>query len=181
MSAWSARYVRIGDRAVDVPRVRASVDAGATLIDDGTSPFVAWLVPNVKDEPADLAALSRDHGEAIAVTVQTIADLFVYDRFVAGSRVRGVTYAGEAGWERAVGEPDAWEQAALFAPTKLEELTLELEEDLAGEELARERAELAALWKDARLKEGLTRPPVDLAVAVRAIERHFKLPARPKS
>jgi hypothetical protein len=180
MSTWAARYVRLRDREADLARVRALVDPGATLVDDGVSPFVVWSVPSPTFSPDDLASLSRG-GEAISIAVQTVADLVIYDHFVDGARVRGLSYAGEAGWTRVVGEPEAWEAGALFSPAKLEELRAELEDDLTEDALARETAELEQLWAARTLREGGLRPPVDPTALARAIERHFRLTARPAS
>jgi hypothetical protein len=181
MSAWAARYVRLRDRAQDASRLRGRIDAGAKLIDDGSSPFAAWLVPTPLFQADDLSALSRDFGEAVAIAVQTVADLVIYDHFVAGSRVRGLTYAGEAGWVRVVGTAEAWEAPALFSAAKLEELVEELEGDLEPDALARDKAELERLWKGGELLEGSLRPPADPAGMTRAIEKHLGLPARPKA
>jgi hypothetical protein len=180
MPAWSAHYVRVKDRAADVARVRSSIDPAATFFDDGKSSFVGWLVANPSFEPEDLSELSRAYGEVLAIAVQPIADMFVYDRFVAGARARGLTYAGEAGWVRVVAEGEPWEAPALFSAAKLEELKLELEEDLEGDDLAREQSELDRLWGLRTLQEGNPRPPADPAAVVRALEKHFKLPPRPK-
>jgi hypothetical protein len=179
MSTWAARYVRLVDRARDVARLRALVDPGAQLHDDGKSPFAVWLVPSPTFAADDLSALSRDFGEALSIAVQTVADLVVYDHFVAGARVRGLTYAGEAGWVRVVGEPEPWESRALFSSTKLAELTGELEDDLSDEEMAREKAELERLWSVGRLQEGRTRPPAEPIALARAIEKQLGLPSRP--
>ena len=179
MSTWAARYVRLGDRAADLERLRSRVDAGATLVDGGSSPFAVWLVPSHKFEPDDLGALSRDFGEALSIAVQTVADLVIYDHFVAGARRRGLTYAGEAGWVRVFGEPEPWEAPALFSSAKLEELSIELEDEVTADALAREKGELERLWQLGRLVEGNTRPPTEPAALVRALEKHFKLPARP--
>jgi hypothetical protein len=179
MSTWAARYVRLGDRAKDLPRLNGRVDRDATLHDDGKSAFVVWLVPSPAFEADDLTALSRDFGEALSIAVQTVADLTIYDHFVGGRRVRGLTYAGEAGWIRVAGDPEPWEGKALFSAAKLAELTDELEEDFEGDVLAREKAELEALWLAGKLVEGKQRPPADPAVLTRALEKHFGLPARP--
>lgn len=179
MSTWAARYVRLADRGKDLPRLMGRIDSGAELMDDGRAGFAAWLVPSPTFEPDDLSALSRDFGDAIALAVQTIADLVIYDHFVAGERVRGLTYAGEAGWIRVVGEPEPWEAKALFSAAKLAELSEELEEDLDGDLLAREKAELEKLWLAGKLEEGKQRPPVDPAGFVRAVEKHYGLPMRP--
>jgi hypothetical protein len=180
MSAWAARYVRLKDRGQDASRLRGRIDAGAKLVDDGAAAFATWLVPTPLFQPDDLAALSRDFGEAIAIKVQTVADLVIYDHFVSGSRVRGLTYAGEAGWVRVVGSAEPWEATALFSAAKLEALVEQLEEDLAPEAVARDKADLERLWKGGKLVEGSLRPPADLAGMMRAIEKHFDLPARPK-
>ncbi len=179
MSQWAARYVRLADRAKDVERLRGRIDSGAALHDDGKSAFAVWLVPSPTFEADDLTALSRDFGEALSIAVQTIADLVIYDHFSAGKRVRGLTYAGEAGWIRVVGEPEPWEGKALFSAAKLAELTDELEEDFEGDVLAREKADLEKLWLAGKLEEGKPRPPADPAALTRAIEKHFGLPARP--
>jgi hypothetical protein len=179
MSTWAARYVRLGDRAKDVSRLHGRVDGGATLVDDGKSPFALWLVPTPTFEPDDLGALSQDFGEALGIAVQTVADLVIYDHFVSGKRVRGLTYAGEAGWIRVEGEPEPWEGTTLFSAAKLAELTEELEGDLDGELFASEKADLEKLWLAGKLEEGTQRPPADPAVLARAIEKHFGLPVRP--
>jgi hypothetical protein len=204
MPTWEARYVRVGSRAADLDRLRADLSRrhpGATLVGvpgerSGLS-FVGWLLPAGKAdgsgksgkeqkhrtqslELADAQALvdaSRDFGEAIGIAIQTVADLVVYDHFVAGQRARGLTYAGEAGWVRVVGESEPWESRALFSETKLAELLAALEDELTGDALARDKAELERLWKTQRLEEGLPRPSVEPVALRRAIERHFALPA----
>jgi hypothetical protein len=181
MSTWAARYVRLKDRGQDVPRLKGRIDAGASLVDDGASPFAMWLVPSPVFEPHDLSQLSKDFGEAISIAEQTVADLVIYDHFVAGARVRGLTYAGEAGWIRVVGSAEPWEAPALFSAAKLEELLDELDEDLTDDAVARDKAELERLWKAGALQEGSVRPPADLAGLTRAIEKHFKLPGKPKA
>jgi hypothetical protein len=181
MSTWAARYVRVRDRAADVSRLRAIAEKdGAELRDDGEALFVVWLVRSPLFEPDDLTEVSREFGEAIGLAVQTIADLVIYDHFVDGQRLRGLTYAGEAGWIRVAGEPESWEAPALFSVTKLEELSLDLEEEMRDDELAREKAELERMWKIGRLQEGSVRPPTQAAALTRAIERAFKLPQRPQ-
>ena len=182
MSTWAARYVRVRageDRAKDVSRLQGRLDAEAELHDDGKSAFVLWLLSAPTPRPDDLTSLSKDFGEAIGVGVQTVADLVIYDHYVAGALVRGLTYAGEAGWLRVAGEPEPWEEKALFSAVKLAELSEELEADLEGELLAREKADLERLWKLGTLSENSARPPADPASLPRAIEKHFGLPSRP--
>ncbi len=182
MSAWSARYVRLGEphaRPADLARLRPRIDRGATLVDDGKSPFAVWLVPSPAFQSDDLAALSRDFGEALSLSVQTIADLVIYDHFVAGARTRGLSYAGEAGWVRVQGEPEAWESPTLFSATKLDDLTRELEEDVTDDALAMDKAQIEALWRVGRLQEGSALPHCEPAAVVRAIEKLLKLPGLP--
>lgn len=182
MSTWAARYVRIrtgADRTQDVTRMLQHIDRDAQLVDDGKSSFAVWLVPSPTFQPCDLSALSKDFGEAISIAVQTVADLVIYDHFVAGARVRGLTYAGEAGWIRVAGEPEPWEGKALFSSTRLAELHEALEDDFEGEELERQKADLERLWKVGKLVEGSARPDADPAGVARSIEKHFSLPARP--
>ena len=95
---------------------------------------------------------------------------------------RGLSYAGEAGWTRVAGAPEAWEAAALFSAVKLAELRAELEEDLTEDALARETAEPRAAPgppRCARRGQPPTARPDRTALLARAIERHFGLPARP--
>jgi hypothetical protein len=200
MSRWEARYVRVAHGAGDLDRLRANLSRrhpGATLVEapaEGTRlSFVGWLVPaanagarekrpKTPAQSLDLADAqglvdaSRDFGEAIGIAIQAVADLIVYDHFVAGQLTRGLTYAGEAGWVRVVGEPEPWESRAFFSETKLAELLAALEDDLTGDALARDKAELERLWKTQRLEEGVPRPPVAPATFRRAIEKHFALP-----
>lgn len=179
MSAWAARYVRIADRRADIARLRSRIDDGALLVDDGKSPFAVWLVPSPAFQPDDLAALSRDFGEAMSIAVQTVADLVIYDHYVAGVHARGLTYAGEAGWIRVAGEPEAWEAPTLFSALRLDEATRELEEDVTDDTLALDKAQIEELWRVGRLQEGSALPHADLPAVVRAIEKLHKLPARP--
>jgi hypothetical protein len=184
MSTWAARYVRLrggADRAADAARLLRRIDLEAQLVDDGKSSFVVWLVPSPSFQPDDLGALSKDFGEAIAVAVQTVADLVIYDHYVSGARVRGLTYAGEAGWIRVTGEPEPWESRALFSSTRLAELSEQLEDDFDGDELARQKSELEHLWQLGKLVEGSTRPAADPSSVARGIEKHFGLPVRPSS
>jgi hypothetical protein len=202
MSRWEARYVRVANGAGDLDRLRADLSRrqpGAALVEapaEGSRlSFVGWLLPSGAagagaagkrpKNPAqslDLADAqglidaSRDFGEAIGIAVQAVADLVVYDHFVAGQLTRGLTYAGEAGWVRVVGEPEPWESRAFFSETKLAELLAALEDDLKGDALVRDQADLERLWKTQRLEEGLPRPPVAPAIFRRAIEKHFALP-----
>jgi hypothetical protein len=199
MSRWEARYVRVANGAGDLDRLRADLSRrhpGAALVEapaEGTRlSFVGWLVPTEggagqkrpksPGQSLDLADVqglidaSRDFGEAIGIAIQTVADLVVYDHFVAGQLTRGLTYAGEAGWVRVVGEPEPWESRAFFSETKLAELLAALEDDLTGDALARDKAELERLWKTQRLEEGVPRPPVAPGAFRRAIEKHFALP-----
>lgn len=187
MSTWQARYVRLADRARDLERVRAHVSrvhSGTPLVEDAASPFVGWLVPRSADaespqepqEPQDLSDLSRDFGEAIGLAVHTVADLVIYDHFVAGAPTRGLTYAGEAGWVRVVGEREPWESSALFSQATLEELLSALDDELIGDALARDRAELERLWSVRDLVEGAAHPPVAPLHLTSAIEKHFALP-----
>jgi hypothetical protein len=194
------------NRNEDLERLRADLSRrhpAAKLVETPGEPsglsFAGWLMPaskagkpdgggkSGKRQPAPAQSLeladeqglievSRDFGEAIGIAIQTVADLVVYDHFVAGHRARGLTYAGEAGWVRVVGEPEPWESRALFSDTKLAELLAALEDDLTGDALARDKAELERLWKTQRLEEGLPRPPVEPMTLRRAIERHFALP-----
>jgi hypothetical protein len=182
MSTWAARYVRLGEgaeRAGDVTRLLRHIDHGVDLVDDGKSRFAVWLVPSPTFQPDDLSALSTELGEAIAIAVQTVADLVIYDHFVAGAHVRGLTYAGEAGWVRVAGDPEPWESKALFSSTRLAELTDALEEDFEGDELEKQKAELERLWTVGKLVEGSPRPPADPSGIARSIEKQFGLPARP--
>jgi hypothetical protein len=179
MSAWAARYVRLGDRRADIARLRSRIDDGALLVDDGKSPFAVWLVPQPAFQPDDLATLSTDFGEALSVAVQTVADLVIYDHYVAGKRTRSLTYAGEAGWIRVIGEPEAWEAPTLFSAARLDELTRELEENVTDDALALDKAQIEELWRVGRLQEGSTLPHADPSALVRAIEKLHKLPARP--
>ncbi len=188
MPTRQAVYVRIANGDGDLARVRervARVHAGAAIDvkigRDEARLFAGWLVPNPSEavEPQDLSEPSRDFGEAVAIGVQTVADLVVYDHFVSGTRTRGLTYAGEAGWVRVVGEAEPWEPQVLFSQTKLEELRAALEEDLTGDALARDVDELERLWKIGRLEEGATRPPIEPLGFTRALEKHLALPALP--
>ena len=179
MSAWSARYVRLKNRQADIARLRGRLDDGALLIDDGKSPFAVWLVPAPAFQPDDLGALSRDFGEALSISVQTVADLVIYDRFVEGARTRGLSYAGEAGWVRVQGEPEAWELPTLFSATSLDDLTRELEENVTDDALALDKEKLEELWGVGRVQEGSLLPHAAPALVVRAIEKHHRLPGRP--
>jgi len=177
MTTSGARYVRLGDRDAGLASLRARFgDAAIQSADD--SAYAAILVATPSLQPDDLTDLSLEFGEAFSLQTQTIADLLVYDHFRAGKRTRGLTYAGEAGWQRVVGEPEPWEQRVFFAKARLEELLLELEDDTSdATTLEREAAELRRLWAGGRLEEGNARPAIDLRAVTRAIATHQALPA----
>jgi hypothetical protein len=179
MPAWAARYVRLGDRQADIARLRSRIDDGALLVDDGKAPFAVWLMPQPAFQPDDLSSLSTDFGEALSIAVQTVADLVIYDHFVAGKRTRGLTYAGEAGWIRVIGDPETWEAPTLFSAVKLDELTRELEEDVTDDAIEHDRVTISQLWRVGRLQEGSAVPHADPFALVKAIEKLHKLPARP--
>lgn len=179
MSTAGARYVRLRDQDADLARLRTQFGDGAVQSVPESS-FAIVLVTTPSLQPDDLAALSRDFGEALSLQTQTIADLLVYDHFVAGARVRGLTYAGEAGWQRVFGEREPWEAQMFFSSTRLEELLLELDDETKGSTtLQRDSAELRRLWSKARLEEGNPRPTIELRTVTRAIVAHFGLPGLP--
>lgn len=176
MTTWSTRYIRLNDCAADLARLEK---AGlGDLHHDGAAPFAALIVAAPSLQPDDLAQLSKDFGEALSVQVHSVADVVVFDHFKAGSRTRGLTYAGEAGWVRVVGTPEPWEQPIFFAPARLDELLEELEEDCTDDAiLKRETAELQRLWTGGKLEEGNTRPVAQWRALSQAVERHYGLPA----
>jgi hypothetical protein len=179
MPAWAARYVRLADRQADIARLRSRIDDGALLVDDGKAPFAVWLVPQPAFQPDNLAALSNDFGEALSMAVQTVADLVIYDHYIAGKLVRGLTYAGEAGWIRVIGDPEPWEAPTLFSAVKLDELTRELEEDVTDDAIEKDKQSISQLWRIGRLQEGSTLPHAEPNALVKAIEKLHKLPSRP--
>jgi hypothetical protein len=127
-------------------------------------------------QPDDLAALSRDFGEAFSIQVHSVADLVIYDHFRDGERARGITFAGEAGWIRVVGAPEAWEAGYFFAPAKLATLLEELADDCSDDAvLERDGAELKRLFAGGKLEEGNPRPVVQWRSLAQAITRHYGL------
>lgn len=184
MSTSGVRYVRLSDGEKGLAALHARFGEAAVFSSPESS-YAAILVAAPPLQPDDLTALSRDFGEAFSLQTQTIADLLVYDHFRDGTRSRGLTYAGEAGWGRVFGEPEAWEARCFFAQARLEELLLELEDETAdAATLERDTAELRRLWASARLEEGNARPAIELRAVTRAITVHYALPsvpARPSS
>ena len=143
--------------------MQTRIDAEAELVDDGKSAFALWVVRSPLFQPDDMGALSKDFGEALSVRcrawpIPSSTITTSRARRCAASRMR----ARRAAF-RVIGEPEAWEAKALFSAVRLAELSEELEEDLEGELLAREKAELERLWLAGKLVEGSTRPPADPA------------------
>jgi hypothetical protein len=170
MGAWSIRFIRSRDQA----RLAKLLGPKDTLLAADGSPFTGVRLGQPTFEPQDLATLSSAFGEVVAFAVQTVADLVLYDHWVAGARVRGLTFAGEAGWVRVVGSPEPWEKPFLFSATRFAELLSELEEDCTDEEmLTRDSDELRRLWGEAELEEGNPCPPVQLSGLLRAVTCHF--------
>ena len=172
MSTWGTRWVRIRDREGDLQRLRQQLGADDVQSDpSGDFAVIAIATPTL--QPDDLAALSRDFGEAISLQAQTVADLAIYDHFRDGVCARGLTYAGEAGWVRVTGEPEAWEAGFFFASARLDELLVELEEELDEATFSRDSAELRRLWSAGRLEEGKLRPSINAQHLARAIAAQF--------
>ena len=162
MSTWAARYVRLGRARIargTSPGCWSASIAMRGCTTTASRAFAVWLVPSPTFQPTDLAALSKDFGEAIAIAVQTVADLVIYDHFVAGARVRGLTYAGEAGWIRVAGEPEPWEAQGALLAAKLAELSEELEEDLEDDAACAREGRARAPLEAGKLVEGSSRPP----------------------
>lgn len=178
MSTWSTRYVRLRDREGDLARLRQTLGAAASGIQsDPSSTFAAIFVATPSLEPDDLSDLSKTFGEAFSIQVHSMADLVIYDHFADGARRRGLTYAGEAGWVRVVGSPEAWESPFFFANDKLEALLQELEDDITDEAaLARDEAELKRLFAGGKLEEGNVRPAVQWRSFAQAVARAHGLP-----
>lgn len=83
-------------------------------------PGAGWLVVQHTGwargyDPFELGPVSLG-GEAVGL-LQDEYDQLVYDRWVDGRRVRGLTCFPEgSGWERVEGTPEAWEAVALGRP-----------------------------------------------------------------
>jgi hypothetical protein len=176
MTTAGARYVRLANRDAGLASLRSRFGDDA-VVSAADSPFAAIVIATPTLQPDDLGALSREFGEALSLQTQSIADLLVYDHFRAGTRARGLTYAGEAGWQRVSGEPESWEAPAFFGQARLDELLEELADDTSdASTLERESAELRRLWSGRRLEEGNARPSIDLRAVTRAIAAHYTLP-----
>ena len=176
MPTWSTRYVRLRDRRVDLDRLKrlSAPEAHALIHAEEGSPYAASTVQTSVLVPDDLSELSRTFSEAFSVQVHSVADLVIYDHFREGERTRGLSYAGEAGWVRVVGAPEAWETGFFFAPEKLQHLLHELQDDFSDEAvLARDTAEIKRLFAAAELEEGNTRPVTHWRAFAQAIARHY--------
>jgi hypothetical protein len=177
MTTWSTRYVRLRDRDADLARLKKETGLAEPNVVADSHSFAAIVVATPSLQPDDLGALSRSFSEAFSIQVHSVADLVIYDHWRDGARARGFTYAGEAGWVRVVGEPEAWEAAFFFAPAKLKELLQELEDDCTDDAvLERETGELQKLFSGAKLVEGSTRPAVAWRPMAQAVARHYGFP-----
>jgi hypothetical protein len=176
MPTWSTRYVLLRNRDADIERVKKETGALDVLADSG-SKYASIPVANPSLQPDDLASLSKSFGEAFSIQVHSVADLVIYDHFRDGERARGLTFAGEAGWVRVTGAPEAWEKDHFFAQAKLDQLLEELEDeitDLAA--LARDSAELKKLFAGGKLVEGSLRPAPQWKGVAQAVARQYGLP-----
>lgn len=92
---------------------REEVGAPAPALPPG-APFLAYHAQAVgRYRPFELERASAGGGQALGVLLDEYGQL-IYDRFVDGARVRGLTCFPEGdGWVRVEGQAEAWEAAAF--------------------------------------------------------------------
>jgi hypothetical protein len=54
--------------------------------------------------------------EVIAIQTEDTSDVLIYDHWLDGKLVRGLSYSMDRGFDRALGDPDAWEAQVFAAP-----------------------------------------------------------------
>ncbi len=180
--AFQTFFAPVGPKRKNLPALREAYEKkyGPVQIDDGR----AWAAIGPEDlfdiAPFDLAAESRQFGEAIGLRVSTYGDdCLVYDHWVNGENLRALTYEPNDGWIRVAGEPEPWEEDAFFREGDLEE-----DLDLLASAYSREDntaliAELNQLMEARRLIQGFMYPIVAGDVVLARIIDHFNL-TRPR-
>jgi len=109
--------------------------------------------------------------DAIWITFQSTADVFVYHHCNKGSVVRSLCFGrfNEREWERIEGIPEPWENATFFDTKKLAFL-LKYEKD------KKRRDEIERFFNAGSLKLGSDIPGIDARESARAIATFFNLP-----
>jgi hypothetical protein len=169
LGTLNAIYVRAAD-----PAKAAAVRAGyPQAYTEPGSEFYAVEYAGFEPPEADLAQLSvRLSTDVLWLGFQSVVDAFEFHHWRDGRYLRALVFGchgpEERTWERAVGEPEAWESGAIF---DLEHLAHALR--YADE---REAEELQRIWRATEIVPGRMEPSLDAREVARAAAEFYCLP-----
>jgi hypothetical protein len=172
MGTLNALYLR-AQGAVIAPAVR-DLFPGAKL--EPGPEFTGFTLSHDDFEPPidELAELSAIFGtDIIWLSFQSVVDAFQFHHWREGTLLRSLVYGchgdDERMWTQIDGQPEPWEQAALFNPSSLK-FSLECAQ---SEE---DKAEFKRIWQESELLPGRMEPFIDARETARAAATHYHLP-----
>ena len=168
MGTLTAIYVRATEPA-KTAAVRAAYPAAFT---EPGSEFYAVEDVGFQPPETDLARLSADlDTDVLWLAFQSAADAFEFHHWRDGRHLRALVFGcrgEERTWERADGEPEAWEREAIFDPGHLAHALRYAD--------AGEAAELRQIWAAGEILRGRLEPSLDAREVARAAAEFYRLP-----
>lgn len=169
MGTLNAIYVRAPEPA-KAAVVRAK---HATAFTEPGSAFYAVEQAGFEPPEAELARLSAElDTDVLWLGFQSVVDAFQFHRWRSGRHLRALVFGchgpEERTWERADGEPEAWERAAIFDPEHLAHALKYASGD--------EAEELRRIWREAEITPGRMEPNIDAREVARAAAEFYRLP-----
>jgi hypothetical protein len=168
MGTLNAIYVRI----TEPYKVAKLLETYPKAFTEPGSSFHAIMSSSQKPPVDDLSRLSEDlDTDILWLSFQSVVDAFEFYHWRSGKRMRALVfgcYAEERTWERAEGDPEPWELAAIF---DLKRLAYALEDAPADEV-----EELRRIWKDSVIMAGHHDPSIDARETARKVAEYYHLP-----
>lgn len=133
------------------------------------------LIKRTDDSPAmshnDCRQISQFVGEAIYVAVQENVGSFHYEHWKEGTQLRLLSFNSDYSWHKVLGEPEAWEEHALFTDDILKR-NLGCYDD--------SHDQIKKAWQTRHIKEGDRFPAIHECEAYRGVVSFLKNPAETK-
>jgi hypothetical protein len=168
MGTLNAVYVR-----VSTPEMAATLLAiNAEAYTEPDSEFYAIKTSEFDPDESVLAGLSLAlDTDVLWVGFQSVVDAFQFHHWRSGRYLRALVFGchdEERVWERADGDPEAWERNAMFGEKDLV-YYLEEADEIDGRELNR-------IWRECEIVPGRIWPNLDARATAGAVAEFYRLP-----
>ena len=171
MSAFSGFYIRANTEATQ-ESIRLTCNKLKLEVEQ-RGDFIGVKQPQNQMSEEMLTRLSRGFDtEVFWLGFESAMDCFEFHHWQSGRHIRSLVYGmeEERTWERADGKPEPWEAEFLFHPNNLE---CDLMECAGNEE---QRKMLQRVYRQRKVKVGLTGPGISSKETAAAIAQHYGFP-----